>query len=304
MSAIRLAPSDIDQINGGTAGACRYRCALSQSYAPSTWDRVINSKRRSAPHHQRTGSSSPRWNFRYGQGYNAPGQFHIHTPGSPQPGFSFTGEASVQGYLLIGGNQDSLNYPAHADAETIYLPVSVTGREAYTRSTLTLGDVSITVYLHESLTPEQALNRVVEHYKAWAANQPGGRLWGIMGRSCASHHGAIRDMPHARSGRNALHSAPSVRRGNCTHIQHCEEGQQAEWDDWCNMTAVHSACPIFAVGFSLGNLGTRLRSEHWGIQGQCPHPSRQSALRSTPSFRRRSCISLARNNRESQFFHL
>ena len=82
----------------------------------------------------------------------------------------------MQGYLLIGGNQDSLNYPAHADAETIYLPVSVTGREAYTRSTLTLGDVSITVYLHESLTPEQALNRVVEHYKAWAANQPGGRL--------------------------------------------------------------------------------------------------------------------------------
>ena len=30
-------------------------------------------------------------------------------------------------------------------------------------------------YVHESLTPEQALNRLVEHYKAWAVNRPGGR---------------------------------------------------------------------------------------------------------------------------------
>jgi hypothetical protein len=82
----------------------------------------------------------------------------------------------MQGYLLIGGSHDSLNYPAHADAESIYLPVGVTGREEYNRSTLTLGGVSITVYLHKSLTTEQALNRLVESYQAWAVNQPGSRL--------------------------------------------------------------------------------------------------------------------------------
>ncbi len=82
----------------------------------------------------------------------------------------------MQGYLLIGGSHDSLNYPAHADAKTIFLPVGVTGREEYNRSTLSVGDVSVTVYLHKSLTPEQALKRLVESHKAWAVNMPGGRL--------------------------------------------------------------------------------------------------------------------------------
>ena len=41
---------------------------------------------------------------------------------------------------------------------------------------LRVGDVSIVAYLHDSLTPEQALNHAVEHYNAWAANRPGGRL--------------------------------------------------------------------------------------------------------------------------------
>jgi len=40
---------------------------------------------------------------------------------------------------------------------------------------LGFGDVSITIYIHKSLTPEQALNRLVEHYKAWCVNMPGGR---------------------------------------------------------------------------------------------------------------------------------
>src|SRR5262245_44907618 len=30
--------------------------------------------------------------------------------------------------------------------------------------------LSFRIYIHESLTPEQALNRLVEHYKAWAVN--------------------------------------------------------------------------------------------------------------------------------------
>jgi len=41
---------------------------------------------------------------------------------------------------------------------------------------LAVGDVSITIYIHESLTPQQAINKLVEHYKAWAAHQPGSRL--------------------------------------------------------------------------------------------------------------------------------
>jgi Bacterial TniB protein len=41
------------------------RCC--RSHAPATCDRVINSKKRSAPHHRRMGSSSSRWNFRYRQ---------------------------------------------------------------------------------------------------------------------------------------------------------------------------------------------------------------------------------------------
>jgi hypothetical protein len=69
----------------------------------------------------------------------------------------------MQSYLCIGGNHDGLNYPAHADAETVQWPVGATDKEIYTRSTLSVGDVSIMIYIHESLTPEQALNRLVEH---------------------------------------------------------------------------------------------------------------------------------------------
>jgi hypothetical protein len=82
----------------------------------------------------------------------------------------------MQSYLCIGGNHDSLDCPAHADAETVTRPLGVTGKETYHRSTLSVGDVSTTVYLHESLTPEQALNRLVEHYQAWCVNMPGSRL--------------------------------------------------------------------------------------------------------------------------------
>ena len=82
----------------------------------------------------------------------------------------------MQPCLLIGGSHDSISYPAHADAETIYLPVGVTCREEYNRSALSVGDVSITVYLHKSLTPQQALKLLVESYKAWAAHQLGSRL--------------------------------------------------------------------------------------------------------------------------------
>ena len=81
----------------------------------------------------------------------------------------------MQSYLCIGGNHDGLDIPAHAATESVQVPLGVTGKETYNRSTLSVGDVSVTIYIHESLTPEEVIKRLVGHYKAWAVNQPGGR---------------------------------------------------------------------------------------------------------------------------------
>jgi len=80
----------------------------------------------------------------------------------------------MQHYLHIGGDKDSLSYPAQDGAETVKWQLGVTDKETYNSSTLSVGGVSITIYIHESLTPQRALNKLVEHYKAWAVNQPGG----------------------------------------------------------------------------------------------------------------------------------
>lgn len=82
----------------------------------------------------------------------------------------------MQPCLFIGGNDDGLTHPAPDDAEILQWPSGITGRETYSRRTLSLGDLSIGVYLHESLAPEQALNLLVGHYKAWCKNGPGSRL--------------------------------------------------------------------------------------------------------------------------------
>ena len=75
----------------------------------------------------------------------------------------------------VGSKHDGLNYPAHDDAETVQMPVGVTGKETYHRETLSVGDVSTVVYIHDSLSPREVLNLLVEHYKAWAINRPSGR---------------------------------------------------------------------------------------------------------------------------------
>jgi len=77
--------------------------------------------------------------------------------------------------LFIGGNDDGLTNPAPDDAETPHWPSGIASRELYNRATLSLGDVSVAVYVHESLTLEQALNLLVDYYKAWCLNRPGGR---------------------------------------------------------------------------------------------------------------------------------
>jgi hypothetical protein len=75
----------------------------------------------------------------------------------------------------IGGAHDGLNMTVVEGLDAVRLLVSVTDRETYIRSTLTVGDASVAIYKHESMTPEQVLNRLVEHYKAWSVNMPGGR---------------------------------------------------------------------------------------------------------------------------------
>jgi hypothetical protein len=57
----------------------------------------------------------------------------------------------------------------------MYTTCARTYKETYTRSTLSIGDVYAVIYIHESLTPTEALSRMVESYKASAANRHGGR---------------------------------------------------------------------------------------------------------------------------------
>jgi hypothetical protein len=78
-----------------------------------------------------------------------------------------------QSCLFIGGANDGLTIPAWA--ESLRLPVSIIEQEKYIRSTLSVGNASIIIYRHESLTPKQVLERLISHYKAWAVNRPGGR---------------------------------------------------------------------------------------------------------------------------------
>jgi hypothetical protein len=82
----------------------------------------------------------------------------------------------MQNYLFIGGHQDGLNIPIADDVEFIQLAEGATGRETYIRDTLAVGALlSFTFYRHEKLQPEQVLDRLVEHYVAWAVNMSGGR---------------------------------------------------------------------------------------------------------------------------------
>ena len=70
----------------------------------------------------------------------------------------------MQSYLFICGAQDGLSSPVADDVEFVQWPVGVTDSEVYARESLSVGDAFIDIFRHESLTPEQVLNRLVEHY--------------------------------------------------------------------------------------------------------------------------------------------
>jgi len=80
-----------------------------------------------------------------------------------------------ESYLCVGGNNDGLDYPAHACAETVQLPVSVTDQETYILDSLSVGDEAVTIFRHESLTRTQVIALLIKHYRAWCVNRPGGR---------------------------------------------------------------------------------------------------------------------------------
>jgi len=88
-----------------------------------------------------------------------------------------TGGESMQSYLFIGGAHDGLNFPVTDDIESVKLPARIIEKDNYIRDSLSVSDASITFYRHESLTPERVLDLLVEHYKAWCVNRPGGRRW-------------------------------------------------------------------------------------------------------------------------------
>ena len=81
----------------------------------------------------------------------------------------------MQNYLFIGGAHDGLSFPVADDADFVQWPVGVTDSETYARESLSVGDAFIDIFRHESMMPEQVLSRLVEHYKAWGVNMPGGR---------------------------------------------------------------------------------------------------------------------------------
>jgi len=81
----------------------------------------------------------------------------------------------MQTYLFIGGAHDSINVPVADDTDVVQLHKGGTDKDNYLREMLSVGDAFTTIYRHESLTTEQVLVRLVEHYKARALNGLGGR---------------------------------------------------------------------------------------------------------------------------------
>jgi len=81
----------------------------------------------------------------------------------------------MQSYFFIGGAHDGLSFPVADDADFVQWPAGVMDSEVYARESLSVGDAFIDIFRHESLTPEQVLNHLVEHYKACRVNRPRGR---------------------------------------------------------------------------------------------------------------------------------
>jgi hypothetical protein len=79
----------------------------------------------------------------------------------------------MESCLFIGGYLDGLNFPVQEGQETDTVSVGVLGSETYIREELRVGDASVAIFRHESLTAEQVVALLIKFCKAWSVNRPG-----------------------------------------------------------------------------------------------------------------------------------
>jgi hypothetical protein len=81
----------------------------------------------------------------------------------------------MENYLFIGGVHDGLSLPVADDADFVQWPVGAKDFEVYAREAISVGDAFIDIFRHQAITPEQVLELLIDHYKAWAVNRTAGR---------------------------------------------------------------------------------------------------------------------------------
>jgi len=147
----------------------------------------------------------------------------------------------MQRYLFIGGYQDGLSWTAPGDTEPIQTPVGKTGtgQETYFRESLSVGDASITIYRHESLTSEQALGRLTAHYTEGTL-----ALIEKAGRECAMRGGQHAENPFIKAGEDPHYLAwnrgfllgrtPDPKCARCGGSGRIRIAQYGEIEDFCN----------------------------------------------------------------------
>jgi hypothetical protein len=67
----------------------------------------------------------------------------------------------MQSYLFIGGGKDGISIPLASATDTMQLPVGVTSLETYIRDSLSVGRLSVVIYRHENMAPQQVLERFI-----------------------------------------------------------------------------------------------------------------------------------------------
>jgi hypothetical protein len=90
---------------------------------------------------------------------------------------------------------------------------------------------------------------------------------------------------------NTLHSTPSFLRGNCTHVQHFEEAQQAEWGtSHLTLTTAPLGLLIYRRGFFFGESWDSPALPTVGRSGTMPtpEPAKRPTI-NTRHFRRSDC---------------
>jgi hypothetical protein len=145
----------------------------------------------------------------------------------------------MQTYLFIGGYQDGLGHPVDPDQYAVQTPVGRSGPETYVRETLSVGDASVTIYRHESLTSEQALDRLIAHYTegALATIEKAGRQCAERGGQHAENpFGAVGEDPHYMAWNRGflLGRTPDPTCALCGGSGRMRMGEYGEIQDFCN----------------------------------------------------------------------